>query len=148
MLVLTIRTIQASLGRVAHDTRAPHSGGPRRGAVAQWRQRDGRGDPCPRLGTDAARPDHLLVTKPPHDGAFSARQPLSVTPVVGSPVRLDLQRCLPPGARHEAPVGAGATGPHVLERDLACAAAADRYPLPRWAVNLDGGPRSRNQPVR
>src|SRR4030095_7306903 len=123
--------------RAEHDTRPPHTGRPDRGACAQGWRRDGRDDTCTRLVADAYRPDRLLVPEPPHDGAFSARQPFSVASVVGFPVRLDLQRCLPPRARHEAPVGAGATGQHVLERDLACAAAADRYPLPWWVGDLE-----------
>src|SRR4030095_7641257 len=106
--------------RAEHDTRPPHTGRPDRGALAQRRRRDGRDDTCTRLVADAYWPDRLLVPEPPHDGAFSARQPFSVASVVGPPVRLDLQRCLSPSTRDQAPVGAGAPSQPVLAGELAC----------------------------
>ena len=68
--------------------------------------------------------------------------------LVGADVLLDLQRRLPPGARHQAPVGARPAGERVLERDLGRAAAADRDAVQRWAGDLDRGLPARDQPPR
>ena len=65
---------------MTHDRHTARSD---RGALPRRWRRDGRNDPCARLVADADWPDHLLVTKPPHDGTIPADQSFPPAALVG-----------------------------------------------------------------
>src|SRR5215210_996625 len=68
-----------------------------------------------------------MVASPADDGPLSPGKPLSVAVVVGTTVRIHLQRRVSAGTWYEAPMGSGPAPQRVLEGDLARPAAARRY---------------------